>query len=206
MLTYTRVFDIVQAMTTTATRGPRSDAARNRDAILDAAIDLLGDDPRATLADIAVRAGIGRVTLYGHFSSREELIEAALIRTIDRAESELAELDLSGDPMKALERLVARSWRIVDTFHQLLGVAENALSNDRIREHHAEPLARVAHLVERGQAAGVMRTDLDAAWLTSCFSAILHNAAAELRAGRLSESEADRVATATVLSLMEPRP
>lgn len=196
----------MQAVTTTTSRGPRSDAARNRDAILDAAIDLLGDDPRATLADIASRAGIGRVTLYGHYSSREDLIEAALIRTIDRSDAVLSALDLSGDPMEALARLVERSWRIVDAFHQLLGVAEDALSNDRIREHHAEPMARVGHLVERGQAAGVMRTDLDAAWLTSCFSAILHNAAAELRAGRLSEADADRVATATVLSLMEPRP
>jgi TetR/AcrR family transcriptional repressor of mexCD-oprJ operon len=192
-------------MTTTAPRGPRSDAARNRDAILDAAIELLGDDPRATLADIATRAGVGRVTLYGHFSSREQLIEAALIRTIDRSEAELSTIDLSGDPMEALERLVTRSWRIVDTFHQLLGVAEEALSNDRIRRHHAEPMVRVDHLIARGQAAGVMRTDLDAAWLASCFSAILHNAAAELRAGRLSESDADRVATSTVLSLMEPR-
>lgn len=186
----------------TSTRSTRSDALRNRDAILDAAIECLSADPGASMADIAKAAGLVRVTVYGHFASREELIEAVLIRTIDRSEAELAEIDLDGDAVAALDRLVRRSWRIVDTFHRLLGVAEEALSNDRIMAHHAEPMARVQALIERGQREGSMRRDLGAEWLTSCYTAILHAAAAEMRAGRLAEADADGVVAATVVSLL----
>lgn len=189
----------------TNTRSTRSDALRNRDAILDAAVECLSDDPGASMADIAKAAGVVRVTVYGHFPSREQLLEAVLVRTIDRSEAELAELDLDGDPVAALDRLVRRSWRIVDTFHRLLGAAEETLSNERIMAHHAEPMARVQALIERGQHEGSMRRDLGAEWLTSCFSALLHTAAAELRAGRLAEADADRIVATTVVSLLTAR-
>lgn len=187
------------------TRAQRSDAVRNRDAILDAAIERLSENPNASMADIATAAGVGRVTVYGHFASREQLLESVLIRTIDRSEAELAEIDLDGDPVDALGRLVRRSWRIVDTFHRLLGAAEESLSNERILAHHAEPMARIQALLERGQREGVMRRDLSAEWLAACFTALLHAAAGELRAGRLAEAEADRVVAATVLSLVTGR-
>jgi AcrR family transcriptional regulator len=187
-------------------RSPRADAVRNRDAILDAALTCLAANPQANMTDIAAAAGVGRVTVYGHFSSRDDLIEALLIRTIDRAEAEFAALDLSGDPVEALELLLGRSWRIVDTFHGLLGAVEEVLSNDRILAHHEQPHARVAELVRRGQASGAFRRDLDASWLTSCVTAILHTAAADLRRGRLSEDTADRVVTATVMSLVMSHP
>jgi TetR/AcrR family transcriptional regulator, mexCD-oprJ operon repressor len=189
----------------TTTRAPRSDAVRNRDAILDAALERLADDPSTSMAEIAKAAGVGRVTVYGHFSSREQLLEAVLIRTIDGSEAELAGVDLEGDPVAALDRLVRRSWRIVDTFHRLLGAAEESLSNDRILAHHAEPMARVRALIERGQRAGAMRRDLSAEWLTSCYTALLHAAAGELRAGRLAEADADRVVATTVVSLVTGR-
>lgn len=189
----------------TNARSTRSDALRNRDAILDAAVGCLSDDPGASMADIAKATGLTRATVYSHFASREQLIEAVLVRTIDRSEAELAEIDLEGDAVAALDRLVRRSWRIVDTFHRLLGAAEEALSNERIMAHHAEPMARVQALIERGQREGSMRRDLGAEWLTSCFSALLHAAAAELRAGRLAEADADRVAATTVVSLLTAR-
>jgi len=189
----------------TTPRAPRSDARRNRDAILDAAIECLSRDPNASMADIAKAAGVGRVTVYGHFSSREVLLESVLIRTIERSETELAGIDLDGDPVAALERLVRRSWRIVDTFHRLLGAAEETLSNDRILAHHAEPMARVQALIERGQRDGVMRRDLSAEWLSACFTAVLHAAAGELRGGRLTEVEADRAVIATVIALVDVR-
>jgi TetR/AcrR family transcriptional regulator, mexCD-oprJ operon repressor len=189
----------------TNARSTRADALRNRDAILDAAVACLSDDPGASMADIARATDLTRATVYAHFASREHLLEAVLIRTIDRSEVELAEIDLEGDAVAALDRLVRRSWRIVDTFHRLLGAAEEVLSNERIMAHHAEPMARVQALIERGRREGSMRDDLDAEWLTSCFSALLHTAAAELRAGRLLEADADRVVASTVVSLLTAR-
>ncbi|PZG15983.1 TetR/AcrR family transcriptional regulator [Nonomuraea aridisoli] len=51
----------------------RADAERNIAAILDAATRLISADPTVSVADIAKAAGVGRVTLYGHFPSRKAL-------------------------------------------------------------------------------------------------------------------------------------
>ncbi len=69
----------------TATRpSRRADALHNADKILDAAVACLGHNPYASVSEIAQAAGVGRVTLYGHFSSRETLVEAAMIRVLER--------------------------------------------------------------------------------------------------------------------------
>ena len=181
---------------------PRSDAARNRTAIVDAALELVGRDPQASLADIASAAGVGRVTLYGHFSSREELLEAALRRAIERADADLAEVDLTGDALVALERLVRGSWEIVARFHGLLAAMQRAVDTEHIRSHHAAPLERLEALVRRGQDEGSVRTDVPASWLTTCTTVILHTAAAEVRAGRLGDGEPSDVVAATIRSLV----
>ena len=53
----------------TAPRAQRADARRNIAAILDAATDCLARDPEMSIADIAAAAGVGRITLYGHFKT-----------------------------------------------------------------------------------------------------------------------------------------
>ncbi|WP_427018239.1 TetR/AcrR family transcriptional regulator [Pseudarthrobacter sp. P1] len=180
----------------------RSDAQRNRAAIVDAALACLAVNARASMTEIAQTAGVGRVTLYGHFSSRKELIDAAAAQTMRRAEAELAPLNLDGDPAAALDLLVRSSWRLIDDYHGLIAAAEDELGSDYIREHHDATMLLVRHLIERGQHAGVFRTDLSSHWLTACYFSLLHGAAAEIRAGRLKESEAATALPSTIKSLV----
>ena len=182
-------------------RSRRADAQRNRAAIIDAALGCLAANPRASMTEIAHAAGVGRVTLYGHFSSRKELVDAAAAQTMRLVEAGLTPLNLDGDPREALDLLVRSSWRIVDDFHGLLAAAEDELGSDHIRAHHDATMLRVRQLIERGQDAGVFRTDLSAHWLTACFFALLHGAAAEIRTGRLTESEAAAALPLTIKSL-----
>jgi AcrR family transcriptional regulator len=186
-------------------RHRRADAQRNRAAIIDAALTCLAANPRASMTDIAHAAGVGRVTLYGHFSSRKELIEEAAVQTMSRADAQLSSLDLGGDPLDALELLVTSSWRILDDLQGLVGAAEQELGADRIREHHDQTMHRVHRLIERGQAEAVFRSDQSAAWLTACYFAVLHGASAEIRAGRLADEEAARVIPETIRALVSRR-
>jgi AcrR family transcriptional regulator len=183
-------------------RTRRADAQRNRAAIVDAAVSCLAANPRASMAEIAQAAGIGRVTLYGHFSSRPELIRAVLAETMGHVEGHLAPLQLDGEPGAALNLLVTSSWRIIDRFHGLLEAAEQELGTEVIRGHHDQVMLRVRRLIERGQTEGAFRSDLPADWLASCFFAILHGGAAEIRAGRLSETRAEMVIPATIQALV----
>ena len=78
----------------------RADAEHNTTKILDAAAACLSRSTTASMAEIAQAAGLGRVTVYGRFPSREALIEAALARLLERGEAVLAGLDLSATPAR----------------------------------------------------------------------------------------------------------
>ncbi|MFD2764625.1 TetR/AcrR family transcriptional regulator [Micromonospora eburnea] len=186
------------------TRGKRADAQRNIAAILDAALECLVRNPDANIAEIARRAGVGRVTLYGHFSSREDLIGQLFTRTLDRADRALDSVDLTGDPRAALSRLVASSWQIVDQFRHLLDAAQRSLPPARIRAAHEGPMRRIAGLIERGQAEGVFRTDLPATWMVALVHTVVHAAADEIADGRLAEQDAARVIDATLQAAYTP--
>jgi AcrR family transcriptional regulator len=75
----TRVSDVL------AQRRPhRADAARNFDAILEAARALFHEQgPDVMLADVAKRAGVGIATLYRHFPTKEDLVEAVYVAEVD---------------------------------------------------------------------------------------------------------------------------
>lgn len=172
--------------------------------IIEAAVRCLSDDPRTSMSRIAHEAGVGRVTVYGHFASRSELVEAAFARTMHHAEASLQEVDVGGEPFEALERLVTTSWRIVGESRLILQAAEEELGSQRVRQLHEEPIARVRQLVQRGRTAGTFRDDLPLEWLITCFYALLHTGAEQVRSGDLPEASADRVVWATVASILRP--
>jgi TetR/AcrR family transcriptional regulator, mexCD-oprJ operon repressor len=180
--------------------GRRADAEHNTVKILDAATTCLGRSPTASMAEIAHAAGVGRVTVYGHFPSREALIQATLTRLLDQGETLLAGLDLSGDPRQALATLIASSWRLIADASAVLEAAQAALPPGRIRELHTKPAQRVEELIGRGQSDGVFRTDLPASWLASVLHHLLKGAAADISAGRLDPADAPHLITTTVLA------
>jgi AcrR family transcriptional regulator len=186
------------------TREKRADARRNVEAILDAALACLIEDPDANVGDIAKAAGVGRVTLYGHFGTRAELIDAVFTRTVTESDRALGGVDLSGDPRRALTRLIESSWLVVYRFRALLRAAQRELPHDRIREAHDEPMRRLHGLLRRGQEEGMFRTDQPAEWLVAVFYNVVHGAADEIAAGRLAARDAARFIIATMLAAYTP--
>ena len=189
---------------TTAKAGKRADAQRNIAAILDAATDCLSRDPAASTSEIAKAAGVGRVTLYGHFPSRAELVDAVFVHAIEGGEETLGQVDLTGDPRAALTRLIESSWHLVDRNRSLLIAAQDALPPGRVRELHADPMARVVRLMERGRSEGVFRTDLPTSWLVSVMHNVMHGAADEINGGRITPDKAAGYITATLLAAYTP--
>jgi TetR/AcrR family transcriptional repressor of mexCD-oprJ operon len=57
------------------------------------------------MSDIAAEAGLGRVTSYGHFASRQVLIEAVVRRVLDVGNAALDE-----STWKAMPQLAWNSW------------------------------------------------------------------------------------------------
>lgn len=168
----------------------RADAQRNIERVLDAAITCLSRDPGATMQQIATEAGVGRVTAYAHFSSRAALVEAALTRAIERGDEALSQLDLDGDAVAALTRLVHASWELSALSGNVWLAAHENLTDSQVRVLHDRPAERARNLLLRGQEQRVFRTDLPTAWLVNALHALMKLALGEVIAGRLSHDDA----------------
>ncbi|MFE3458734.1 TetR/AcrR family transcriptional regulator [Nocardiopsis aegyptia] len=190
-------------MSTPAPRRRRADAERSIARIVAAARSCLGQDPDATTDSIAEAAGVGRMTLYGHFPTRAALVEAALTEALRAGDETLDSVDLSGDAREALTRLLASSWALVAESAALLAAAQGVLPAGRVRELHASAVDRVEELVHRGRREGVFRTDLPVSWLVSVVHYVLHGAAEEHRAGRVGTADVAGLVTATVRSILD---
>ncbi len=183
-------------------RAPRADAMRNRDAIMAAAVERVNADPRASMAEIAESAGVGRVTLYAHFPSREQLLRQVLNRIMDRTEASFAAIDVTQGPWAALDQLVDSSWRLLADLTGVLVAVEQAIPADLHAEHQHRPMTKVREILRMGRSAGVFRDDQPAEWQSACYLAILHAAAAEVRAGRLRDDDAGRLVKESIRALV----
>lgn len=194
------------AAPTAETGRRRADAQRNIAAILDAALAALASSSEVNMVEIARAAGVGRVTLYAHFPSKEALVDAVVAHAIGRAGTALDAVDLhQGTASEALARLAASSWQVLNQYRQLMVAGQRHLGPARLRAHHDQAMARVDELVARGQDDGDIRTDLPRDWLVATFYALLHTAAEEANAGRLDPAEAGPVVAATVVAALTPR-
>lgn len=96
----------------------RADAAENRQAILLAARELLGERSiqEITMTDVAARAGVGQGTLYRRFESKAMLAKALLLEAMLAIDHELHERrTASATPREVLDWFVASMVELVTT-------------------------------------------------------------------------------------------
>ncbi|MFG1606736.1 TetR/AcrR family transcriptional regulator [Actinoplanes sp. NPDC049265] len=139
----------------------RQAAARNRATILETAHELLAASPRASMNEIAKRAGVGAGTLYRHFPTRESLLLAVYRHDVDRI---IAAVDdaLSAGP--AIDAFVAWFEQLAGYLRLKHGLGEafySATSPELISESSASITAAVGRLLDACAAEGSMRAGLD---------------------------------------------
>ncbi|GAB3422576.1 TetR family transcriptional regulator [Flindersiella endophytica] len=144
-------------------RGPRSDALRNDQRILEAAARVLADDPRATIQRIADEAGVVRLTVYRRYANRD-----ALRRAIYEAAAEEASQAIQAasarelDALAALRELIVAMAGIVRRYPLLsVGTDLQPLPGE-VRRPPVPPSSRAmrrafVELIRRGQAEGSLR-------------------------------------------------
>jgi len=158
--------------------------------------------PAQGIVDASV-AGVGRVTLYGHFPSRQKLLDAVFAHALAKADTALdAEVIDHGAASEALSRLIRSSWPILAQHRGLLAGAQRDLPPARIGQHHDQTMARVERLIARGQDEGDLRTDLPRPWLVATFYSLMLAAAEEVNAGRLDPAQAGGVLVTTILAAL----
>ena len=140
----------------------RADAVRNRNALIAAALEAFTErGSAASLEDIARRAGVGVGTLYRHFPTRQDLIEAVYV---DEVES-LCRSAGDGEPgtsWDALVRWFDRFVHYVATKRALVDemVATIGMDAPVFRACHEAIFAAGEPLLARAQADGLVRPDV----------------------------------------------
>ncbi|MCW2800262.1 MAG: TetR family transcriptional regulator [Aeromicrobium sp.] len=148
-------------MSMTEERPQRADARRNREAILRAARHIFAKDgSQAQMDDVAKRAKVGVGTVYRHFPTKEALFEALAVDKFDR---------LARFADEAME--IEDPWDSVVTFLKqaaAMHASDRALSE--VFRDHGDFMVGTAQdcgltdlgdrLVQRAQAAGVLRKDI----------------------------------------------
>jgi len=151
-------------------RGRPRDAGADR-AILDAALKLFieGGVAGASMEQIAKRAGVGKLTVYRRWSSKEELLSQAIESARDQIPDAPPE-DLSAVPLADLvnQALPAQVDMLADPrfaamIAQIFGSrATHPMLMETYWEHYVEPRRRAVHvLLRRAQQEGHLDADTD---------------------------------------------
>src|SRR5580704_15958761 len=138
----------------------RSDARRNREAILTAALEALTESPDASLNAIAKRAGVGNATLYRHFQTREDLVLAVYQHEVRRLVDSADPLLEEHAPLDALRRWVERLAGYAVTKHGLADALRKATtpgSDLSSSDTYAVIVAALDRLLQANISAGTLR-------------------------------------------------
>jgi AcrR family transcriptional regulator len=145
-------------------RPKRADARRNYDKLIEAArVAFTEKGADASLEDIARRADVGIGTLYRHFPTRQALLEATYLEEVEALCASAEELsDL--EPWDALAGWLRRFAEYASTKKALSAelLATIGMQSELFAHCHTAIFAAGGPLLERAQAAGVVRPDVTA--------------------------------------------
>jgi AcrR family transcriptional regulator len=165
-----------------------STAESTRDRILEAACDLIAADgiDEVRIARVATRAGASTALVHHYFSTREELLEQALIHSFERAGE-----DRFGEPPEAQESPTEGLARAIADCLPLPGPQERewvlwvelwlrAVRDPDLRPVAARLYARyrewIAELIRAGTGSGEFRADADPEAVADVAMALLDGA------------------------------
>lgn len=144
--------------------------SKRRDAILDAAVALLGvrDSHEVTTEEIAEVAGVAPATVYNLVGTRTDLVLAIVARVLDDLAVSLTSLaaDEPPDPIAAAFLVVDQTVHAFTThsaaFRRIVALAQATARRDGI---HQDPSTLQVKAMRAAQSMGIVRDDVDAAAL-----------------------------------------
>jgi len=158
----------------TPPRRMRADARRNYERLLaEAEVGFRERGTEASLEEIARRAGVSIGTLYGHFPTRQALLEAMLREHIDRLVATADELLTHPSPGEALAQWAHATATQMSPYRGLATSLLHGLKDEDSALYRAcqQMTAAGERLLERARAAGLVRAEAGAADMFALISA-----------------------------------
>ncbi|MCL9761781.1 TetR/AcrR family transcriptional regulator [Frankia sp. AiPa1] len=139
----------------------RRNAVANRERILAAAQEVFGEQgATGSTEEVARRAGVGIATVFRHFSTKDALIEAALVCHFERLNEQAVRLAGRAEPDVALRELLRTMIETGATKLTLAAKMPAGLVAPEVGAAAGRLRATVAELLDRAVAAGVVRPDV----------------------------------------------
>lgn len=142
----------------------RADARRNYERLIaEAAVAFAEHGERASLDDIAKRAGVGSGTLYRHFPTRRDLMEAVYLDTVHAMAERADELAARYPPGQALTEWLVALGEETAKIRGLKALLSSAATEDNsVLTACADAMrGAVRRLVEAAQQEGTVRADIE---------------------------------------------
>ena len=182
-------------------RALRADAERSVRAILEAAEQVLADDPGASMEQIGERAGLTRTTVHRRFANRKSLMDALAIS----AKQQLADAIEAGNPdsappLVALHRVTANVLRTKNAWRFTLG--SPLADTSAAAEIWDQINARCLRLLTRAQRDGLLNPDADLEWTRQVYYALMSEALQRFPADQDPDANAADALSALVIDTL----
>jgi len=152
----------------------RADAQRNRDRLLEVAMNAFSTSAAVSLEAIAKEAGVGIGTLYRHFPTREALIEAVYRQELTRLCDTAPRLLEALPPDQAVREWMDRYIDYMGTKRGLADALRVVIASGVNPYAHSRDalLGAIGVLLEAAREAGTVRRDIDPADLLTSLSGL----------------------------------
>jgi AcrR family transcriptional regulator len=164
-------------------RPQRADARRNHDRLVAAAREVFTEQgSAASMEAIARRAGVGVGTLYRHFPSRIDVVEAVYNTDVEELSEAARTAVATLEPWPAVVAFFEAFLRYARTKQTLLSELQQAFEKNPALRSRARELIDASFdlVVERAKEAGVIRDDFEGFDVVQLVSPVCTNAALSL--------------------------
>jgi len=174
-----------------------SESTRAERRIIEQAAGVLAEGRGRTMQEIADISGIGRTTLYRHFRTRDDLIQAIKRQAMEDACAAVfaSRLD-EGNAEDALRRVIAGLISVGDRYRIL---AEERLSKEEMHGDKDDLAVELFALVERGQREGTFTSAMSSRWILTAMGHLVMAAIGQVQAGELARNHAATAVADTLL-------
>jgi TetR/AcrR family transcriptional repressor of lfrA len=181
----------------------RGSRARTRQAIIAAAIDVLGTNPSASLGEIATAADVGRTTLHRYFAERSDLLKAINVEGLARLDRATVRARLDdGSAADALGRLCAEYFDLGGLLSLIF--TEPQLVDTTAWDQSDCGDVAFAAVMERGHRDGTIDPDLPVTWVQYLLWSQLYAGWSYIAETGASRHEALRLLVRTFVGAIRP--
>jgi AcrR family transcriptional regulator len=156
----------------------RADARRNREKLIEAArVVFTRDGAAASLEAIAAEANVGIGTLYRHFPTRIDVVEAVYLSDVEQLADTAQRVAGELEPWPAVVAFFEAFARYAETKQALLVEIHQSFERDPgLKSKVRETINQAFDLViDRAKAAGAIRTDVDGGDITQLIGPVCTN-------------------------------